>query len=254
MDNERPALETYEALAKLIDLPLVRPELSDDEVRDGCELAVRCGIAAAVVRPCDVDIAVRCLRGTGVAVASTSGFPHGSSTTAAKLYETRDLIRRGAREIDFVVNIGKLISRQFPYIETELVQAAKACHEEGAILKVVIETAYLAEDLKLIACKLAKRAEADFVSTSSGFAPKGYTSADLDLIYRKVQGRAKMKAGHGIQKLDHALDVYQRGADRMGSQHPAEVLDAWRERLAELKRERLAEPKTERDAAPVVIS
>jgi deoxyribose-phosphate aldolase len=244
--EQRPPLQSYEALARMIDLPLVRPELSDDEVHEGCSLASRLGLAAVVVRPCDVDIAVRGLRGSGVAVAAAAGFPHGSSTTAAKLYETRDLLRRGAREIDFVINIGKLISRQFPYIETELVQAAKACHDEGAIIKVAVETAYLAEDLKLIACKLAKRAEADFVSTSTGFAPRGYTSADLDLIRRKVEGRARLKAGHGIQKLDQALDVYQRGADRMGSQHPADILDAWKARLAEMAKQQ--------EAAAAVIS
>ncbi len=240
VENERPELETYEALAKLIDYPLLRPELSDDEVRQGCDLAIAYQVAAVVVRPCDVDITVRALRGSGVKVAAAAGFPHGTSTTAAKLYETRDLVRRGAVEIDCVVNTAKLRSRQFPYLETELVQLAKACHDEGAILKAIAEMAYLAEDLKLIACKLVKRAEADFMSTSSGFAPKGYTGADLDLIYRKIKGRGRVKAGHGVQNLDQALDVYRKGADRIGTMHPAEILDAWKTRLEKTAREKAA--------------
>ncbi|MBM3738489.1 MAG: deoxyribose-phosphate aldolase [Acidobacteria bacterium] len=242
----RPEIESETALARMLDYPLLKPELTDTHVHEGCTLAISYGIAAVVVRPCDVDIAARALRGTGVAVAAAAGFPHGNSTTAAKLYEARDLVRRGATEVEFVMNIGKLISRHFPYIETELVQASKACHEGGAILKVIIETAYLAEDLKLIACKIAKRASADYVSTSTGFAPKGYTSGDLELIYRKLRGRAKMKAGHGIQKLDQALDVYQRGADRIGTLHPGELLASWRERR------RQAEDEQRSATAPVL--
>ncbi len=238
MELEREALDTHAALAKRLDYPLLKPELPDEEVHQGCELAARLGIGAVVARPCDLDIVVRALRGSGVAVAAAAGFPHGNSTTAAKVYETRDLVRRGAVEIDFVINIGKLISRNFTYLETEIVQVSKACHEGGAILKVIIETAYLTEELKLIACKIAKRAEADFVSTSTGFAPKGYSAEDLSLIVQKLKGRAKLKAGHGIQRLDQALDVYAKGADRIGTLHPAEILDAWKLHLDELERQR----------------
>lgn len=242
MEQEREPLETYSALAKRIDYPLLKPELPDEEVHRGCELAIAWGLGAVVVRPCDLDIAVRALRGSGVAVAAAAGFPHGNSTTAAKIYEARDLVRRGASEVDFVINIGKLISRNFTYIETELVQVSKACHEGGAILKVIIETAYLTEDLKLISCKIAKRAEADFVSTSTGFAPKGYSAEDLDLIFRKLKGRARMKAGHGIQRLDQALDVYAKGADRIGSLHPVEILDAWKLQLEEKEKQKKSGP------------
>jgi deoxyribose-phosphate aldolase len=236
MAQEREALDSYAALAKRIDYALLKPELTDEEIHRGCDVAIAYRIGAVVARPCDLDIVVRALRGSGVASAAAAGFPHGTSTTAAKVYETRDLVRRGAVEVDFVVNIGKLISRNFTYIETELVQVSKACHEGGAILKVIIETAYLDHELKLIACKIAKRAEADFVSTSSGFAPKGYSSGDLDIIFQKLAGKAGMKAGHGIQRLDQALDVYQKGADRIGSLHPAEILDAWKAHLEDIER------------------
>jgi deoxyribose-phosphate aldolase len=155
----RPPLTTYEGLAKMIDHSLVRPELTGEQVVAGCELAKRYQVASVSVRPCDVDQAVRMLGGSGVAVGSLAGFPHGSSTTAVKLYEIRDVLRRGAKEIDMVLNISKLLSRQFQYVEMELQQSAEECHKQGALLKVIFENAYLTDELKIVACRIAARAE-----------------------------------------------------------------------------------------------
>ena len=233
MDQDsRPPLTTYEALAGMIDHAMLSPHLTEDDVRDGCETAARCRVATVTVRPADVDIAIRVLRGGSVAVASVAGFPHGSSNTATKLYEVRDLLRRGCREIDIVLNVGKLRSRQFSYLETELLQAAKACHEEGAKLKVIIETAFLDLELKLVACKLVKRTESDFAVTSSGFAPAGAKVDDVKLMADKLRFRASVKAAQGIDTLDAALALYEAGADRLGTPRTALILDAWRERLA----------------------
>src|SRR5690242_4340267 len=127
----RPPLTTYESLAKMIDHSLLRPELTDEQVIAGCELAKRYRVASVCVRPCDVELAVRALSGSDVAPASVAGFPHGSTTTAVKLYEIRDALRRGAREVDMVLNIPRLLSRQFQYVETELLQAAEECHKQG---------------------------------------------------------------------------------------------------------------------------
>jgi deoxyribose-phosphate aldolase len=232
MDQDsRPPLTTYESLASIIDHAMLSPHLTENDVRDGCDLAARYHVATVTVRPADVDIAIRSLRGTGVAVASVAGFPHGSSNTATKLYEVRDLIRRGCREIDISMNIGKLRSRQFIHIETELLQAAKACHEEGAKLKVIIETAFLDLELKLVACKLVKRTESDFVVTSSGFAPAGARVEDIKLMADKCRYRAGVKAAQGIDSLDFALALYQAGADRLGTPHTGVIMEAWRTRL-----------------------
>jgi deoxyribose-phosphate aldolase len=232
MDQDsRPPLTTYESLAGIIDHAMLSPHLTENDVRDGCDLAARYHVATVTVRPADVDIAVRTLRGTGVAVASVAGFPHGSSNTATKLYEVRDLIRRGCREIDISMNTGKLRSRQFIHIETELLQAAKACHEEGAKLKVIIETAFLDLELKLIACKLVKRTESDFAVTSSGFAPAGAKVEDVRLMAEKCRYRAGVKAAQGIDSLDFALALYQAGADRLGTPHTGVIMEAWRGRL-----------------------
>src|SRR5689334_6876664 len=116
----RPPLSTYEDIARMIDHSLLRPELTEDEVIEGCELARRYGVASVTVRPCDVDTAVRILgAGSPVRVGTVAGFPHGSSTTAVKLYEARDALRRGAREIDVVAGISRLLSRQFQHVQVE---------------------------------------------------------------------------------------------------------------------------------------
>jgi deoxyribose-phosphate aldolase len=132
-----------------------------------------------------------------------------------------------------VLNIGKLISRQFQYVETEILQISQTCHESGALLKVIFENAYLTEDLKIIACKICKRAEADFVKTSTGFAPSGATREDLILMKRVVKDVCRVKAAGGVRTLDQALEVYDLGCDRFGATQTAAILDAWKARLAE---------------------
>jgi deoxyribose-phosphate aldolase len=147
------------------------------------------------------------------------------------LYETRDLLRRGAREIDMVLNIGKLLSRRFQYVETELRQMAEACHEAGALLKVIFENAYLTDELKIIACKISTRGGADFVKTSTGFAPSGATLEDLRLMRAHSGSSVKVKAAGGVRTLEKALEVYEAGADRFGATATAAILDAWKARL-----------------------
>ena len=228
----RPPLTSYEGLAKMIDHSLLRPELTEEQVIEGCRLARAYNVASVCGRPCDADLIVRELEGCTVLPSSVVGFPHGSNTTAVKLYETRDMLRRGIKEVDMVLNIGKLLSRQFQYVEMEIQQIAQACHESGAILKVIFENAYLAEDLKVIACKISKRAEADYVKTSTGFAPSGYTREDLLLMKRMVGDRAKVKAAGGVRTLETALEVYECGCDRFGATQTGPILEAWKARLA----------------------
>lgn len=233
-ENEaRPALTTYEDLAGRWGHAMVRPELADEDIAAGCEMAEAYGIASISVRPTDVELAARLLGGTRVAVGSIVSFPHGDATTAAKIYETRDLLRRGAKEIEMVVNIGKLRSRQFQYIESEMLQVGNACHESGAVLTVILENAYLTEDLKVIALKICKRCEADYVKTSTGFAGAGWTAADLTLMKRVLKDECRIAAAGGMDTLDSALEAYSLGADRMGAKKTALILDEWRTRLAQ---------------------
>jgi deoxyribose-phosphate aldolase len=226
-----PLLSTYEDLAGKIGLPLVRPELTGVQVVEGLELAKRYGIGCASVRPCDIDLAVRTLHGSSVRLGSVCGFPHGSQNTATKLYETRDLLRRGAREIDMVIAISKLVSREFQHVQTELLQMAELCHQEGAVLKVILENAYLTDELKIIACRCCERAEVDFVKTSTGFAPSGYTLEDVKLMRKHLPAEIGVKAAGGLTKLDQVLEVYEAGGSRFGSTSAAAILDEWKARL-----------------------
>jgi len=227
----RPPLATYEALSKMIDHSLVRPELTGEQVTAGCEMAKRYRVATVSVRPCDVDLAVRLLGSSEVKVGSLAGFPHGSSTTAVKLYEIRDVLRRGAKEVDMVLNISKLLSREFQYVEMELLQASEACHEQGALLKVILENAYLTDELKIVACRICARAEVDFVKTSTAFASTGCTIEDLKLMRAHTPDHIGVKAAGGIRTLDKALEAYQAGCSRIGATATAAILDDWTARL-----------------------
>jgi len=224
-------LASCEALAQLIDHALAAPQLTDEQVIEGLELAKRYRIACASVRPCDIDLAVRTLHGGSVKPGAVCGFPHGSQSTATKLYEARDLLRRGAREIDMVAAVSKLLSREFQYVQMELQQMAELCHKEGALLKVILENAYLTDELKIVACRCCERAEVDFVQTSTGFAPSGYTLADIALMRRHLPGEIGVKAAGGIGTLDQALEVYEAGCSRIGTTSTAAILDEWQARL-----------------------
>ena len=232
-------LVTYQDLARMIDHSLVKPELTDVQVVDGLTMAKRYQVACVSVRPCDIDLAVRTLAASPVKPGSVSGFPHGSQNTATKLYETRDLLRRGAKEIDMVIAISKLLSREFQHVQTELSQMSEACHKEGAILKVILETAYLTDELKIIACRCCERAEVDFVKTSTGFAPSGYTMDDLKLLRKYLPAEIGIKAAGGLRTVDDVLAVHAAGCSRIGTTATAAILDEWKARL-----ERAAAPPT----------
>ncbi len=226
MDEVGTELTTHEELARLIGHELLRPDLSEQQVAEGCEMARQNGIAAVTVRPSDVDLAARWIESSGVTLASVVGWPHGSATTATKLYEARDLLRRGAREIVAVANIGKLVSREFQYVEMELLQLAGACHEAGGKLAVVFETPYLGQDLRVIACKIARRAEVDFVRASAGAAPQE------DVQFLVARCAPAVVSAAGVESLDAALGLYRAGCGRLIPTATASLLADWRRRIA----------------------
>ena len=224
-------LKTYEDLAKMIDHSLLRPELTEAEVVEGCRLAVRYGVATVCVRPADLDLARPIVEGSGVLLSTVIGFPHGDSTTETKLFEARDAIARGARELDMVLNIGRLRSRDFSYVEQEIGQLAAEAHRHGVILKVILENAYLTDELKIEACRICERAGADFVKTSTGFAPTGATAEDLRLMRASTGPKMRVKAAGGIRTLDRAIEAHDLGCSRIGATATAKILDEWKARL-----------------------
>ncbi len=229
----RPPLATFEDLARLIGHSLLQPELTTAQVLEGIQLARRYRVAAVRVRPCDVELSVRHLEGSAVIPASVVGFPHGSQTTSAKLFETRDLLRRGAREIAAVATVSRLLSREFQHVQTELNQIAEACHNERATLTVILENGWLTGELKIIALRCAERAAADAVSTSTGFAPTGYTVADLALMRKYLPEETGVEASGGVSTLAHALEAYEAGCSRIATTCTASILDDWKSRLAQ---------------------
>ena len=224
-------MDRYEDVALMVDHSLLRPQLTRAEVEAGLDLAKRYGVAAATMRPCDIDLAVRALAGSGVQPGSVAGFPHGSQNTATKLFEVRDLLDRGAREIDMVIAISRLLSRDLDYVQTELDSVAELCHRHSAILKVIFENAYLTDECKILACHCCAKANVDFVKTSTGFAPSGYTVADLKLMRQHTPAHIAVKAASGLKTLDQVLEVRALGVTRVGLTSTAAVLDEWKARL-----------------------
>ena len=209
-------------LSKLMEHTLLTPQLSETDVASGCELAKQYAVAAVIVRPSDLDLAINWLRGSPVALGTVIDVPNGYSTTAAKLFAARDALRRGAKEIDTVMNTGKLISRQFQYLETELLQMADACHASGAILKVTLESEHLNEELKIVACRIARRVGADFLSVSM--------LEDIALL-------GKLQAIANVSSFDQARAFREAGCQRLQSTQTPAILEAWKAKLAETETE-----------------
>jgi deoxyribose-phosphate aldolase len=223
---------TYAQLAKVIDHSLLRPELTEAEVISGCELAARYHVASVCCKPADVPLAVRLLHGTDVAVGTVVGFPHGSSTTAVKVAEARQALADGATELDMVINIGALRSGKDEYVAAEI-RAVVAAAAGMALVKVIFENAYLTDEQKVTACRLAELAGADFVKTSTGFAPTGATLADVALMRRSVSPRVQVKAAHGVRTLPALLEMIDAGVTRCGATATAAILDDFKQQHSE---------------------
>jgi deoxyribose-phosphate aldolase len=220
---------TCEQLAKVIDHSLLKPELTEADVVAGCELAMRYHVASVCVKPADVALAARLLKGSDVAVGTVIGFPHGGSTTAAKVFEAKDALANGAVELDMVINIGALRSGKVDLVRDEIRAVAAAAHPAGALVKVILENAYLTDAEKVTGCKLAEEAGADFVKTSTGFAPSGATIADVKLMRATVGPQVQVKCAHGVRTLQALLDMIDAGVTRSGATATAAMLDEFKQ-------------------------
>src|SRR5450759_255161 len=216
---------TLAQLAKTIDHSLLKPELTHNDVISGCELAKRYHVASVCVKPCHVLLAAELLRGSDVLVGTVIGFPHGNSTTTVKVAEARQALQDGATELDMVINIGEMRSGHYTYVQDEIKALCDLAHQAGAIVKVIFENAYLTEDAKIKACHLSEEAGADFVKTSTGFAPTGATIDDIKLMRKNVSSRVQVKAAHGIRTLEAALQMIDAGVTRIGATATAVILD-----------------------------
>lgn len=221
---------SYEELAGTIDHSLLKPQLTTDEIVEGCALAARYQVVSVCVRPSDVTLARRELTGTSVVVGTVISFPHGDSVTATKVYEAEKAMEDGAVELDMVINIGELLSGDHQNVEEDI-RAVVAAAGEHAIVKVILENAYLSDDQKVKGCQLAEAAGAHYVKTSTGYTPTGATLEDLRLMRASVGQGVKLKAAHGVRTLGALLAVIEAGADRCGATATAAMLDDYRARV-----------------------
>jgi deoxyribose-phosphate aldolase len=220
---------TYHELAKTIDHSLLRPEITEADVLAGCELAAKYDVASVCVKPCHVKLARQQLAGTDVAVGTVVGFPHGSNSTATKVAEAQQAIAEGATELDMVLNIGELRSGHADYVRSDIRAVVEAAQGK-AIVKVILENAYLTDEEKVLSCKLCEEAGADFVKTSTGFAPGGATIPDLKLMRATVGPQVQVKAAGGVRTLDAILEVIDVGVTRVRATATAVILDEFNQR------------------------
>ena len=214
-----------EQLAKIIDHTLLKPTATENDIKKLCEEAERHSFGCVCVNPSYVSFAAKLLVGTRVKVASTVGFPLGATTSEVKAFEAKKVIENGAREIDMVINIGALKTRKYEVVKQDIeavVGVARSYND--VIVKAIIETGYLTDKEKVIACKLAKEAGAKFVKTSTGFAG-GATIEDVKLMYKTVGKNMEVKAAGGIRTLKEALTMIEAGASRIGTSSGAAIIE-----------------------------
>ncbi len=216
------------SIARLIDHTLLRPEATHADIVQLCREAQEYNFASVCVNAYWVPLAASELAGSQVKVCTVVGFPLGATSTEAKLYETEAALRAGAQEIDMVQNIGALRGDDDRAVEEEIALVAAASHRGGAILKVILETSLLNDDQKVVACKLAQTAGADFVKTSTGFGSSGATVPDVELMRRTVGPDMGVKASGGIRTLDDLLKMLAAGATRIGASSSVKIIAAAR--------------------------
>lgn len=220
-------------IAKMLDHSTLQPFLTDEDIRKGCELALRYDTASVCARPCDMPLVASLLRGSDVKACTVIGFPHGTHRTAIKVAEAKQALADGCTELDMVINIGKLLGGDEDYVRDEIRQIVQVAHEAGALVKVILETCYLTDAQKVTACHLSEEAGADFVKTSTGYGTKGCTIQDLQLMRRSVSERVQVKGSGGIRDLDTVLSARAVGATRCGVSATAAIMAEAEKRYAE---------------------
>ena len=211
-------------IAKLIDHTLLKADATQDQIAQLCYEARKFGFAAVCVNPTHVKLCKQLLQGSQVHVCTVVGFPLGATPPEVKAYETQQAIDDGATDVDMVINIGALKSKDYALVERDIATVARACHAGGAILKVIIEAALLTDEEKVIACQLAKAAGAEYVKTSTGFGPGGATAHDVALMRSAVGPGLGVKAAGGIKNLADAKAMVAAGATRIGASAGVKIM------------------------------
>jgi deoxyribose-phosphate aldolase len=213
-----------QSVAPMIDHTILKPEATHDQIAQLCYEARKYQFASVCINPTNVKLCADLLEGSDVEVCTVVGFPLGATPTEVKVFEAQQAIHDGATEVDMVINVGALKSRDYELVEQDIAAIARVCHANNAILKVIIEAALLTDEEKVIACQLSKVAEADFVKTSTGFGPGGATPEDVALMRRVVGPTIGVKAAGGIRTREDAEKMIAAGANRIGASASVKIV------------------------------
>ncbi len=212
-------------IAQMIDHSLLRPELTEEDVRKGCEIAKKYKVATVCCRPSEVVLVKQLLQGSDVKTTTVVGFPHGYNKTETKIFEAEQAIEDGAVELDMVINIGKLLDGDYDYVKNDIQAVVEVARSNNVAVKVIFENFYLTDEQKKVACRLSEEAGADFVKTSTGFAGSGATIEDLQLMRAEVSEKVHVKAAGGVRDLEMALKVREIGCTRFGATRTETIME-----------------------------
>lgn len=229
-------------LAKMIDHSLLHPTMTDTDLLEGCQLAKKYNVASVCIKPYAIRMACHELAGTDVMVCAVTGFPQGNSTIEVKVFETEQACRDGAQEIDMVMNIGKVLSGDWEYIDREIGAIVRVTKSHDAALKVIFENDFLPDDqFKIKLCEICSRHEVEFVKTSTGYgfvkgddgkySYEGATEKDLVLMRKYSAPGVQIKAAGGVRTLDDLLKVKALGVTRVGATATAAMLEEAKKRF-----------------------
>ncbi|MBS3776877.1 MAG: deoxyribose-phosphate aldolase [Bacteroidales bacterium] len=231
---------TLNTLAKMIDHSLLHPTMTDDDIINGCKLSIRYNVATACIKPYSVDMAVDLLQETGVGICAVIGFPHGNSTIQIKTLEAEEAARKGAEEIDMVVNIGKVMGEDWNYVSEEIKAVNNTVTKEGGSLKVIFENDFLEDKHIIRLCEICSEHQVAFVKTSTGFgfvkqsngmyAYRGAQDHHLKLMRKHSDSTVQIKAAGGVRTLDDLLRVRELGVTRIGATATEKILEEARKR------------------------
>lgn len=222
---------SYEELARMMDHSLLQPTLTDADLEAGCRLARQYEVASVCIKPYAVPLAARLLAGSSVAIGTTIGFPHGGHTTSLKVAESERAMDDGARELDMVVNIGKVLGEDWGYVTQDIDAVVQAAHRRGARVKVIFENCFLKEAHKIALCRICGEVQADWVKTSTGYGESGATDEDLRLMRQHSPARVQVKAAGGVRTYERLVAVRALGVSRVGATATKSILDECRTRL-----------------------
>lgn len=222
---------TYSDVSKMIDHSLLNPALTLIALDEGIQLAIDYDAASVCILPYALRHAANRLMGTTVKASTTIGFPHGGHTTAVKLAETRQALSDGGEELDMVVNISAVLSGRWDFVKEDIRTVVEETHAAGQKVKVIFENAYLNGEQKIRLCEICGELNADWVKTSTGYAPSGATHEDLILMRKHTPAHIQVKAAGGVRDLDALLAVRELGVSRCGATRTAAMMDEARVRL-----------------------